>query len=89
MDRPGRVYLLKDRIEGLLSLVRSFAKVRQYVSSPLYLSLLGLMVATLQSVEYTHLRMHLIQWYLKRQRNQVIHGLHHKILVNKDLNQSL
>ena len=60
----GRVYLQEDRIEGLLALVRSFSKVGQYVSA-LFLSLLGLMAATLQSVEYAHLCMRPIQWYLK------------------------
>ena len=46
----GRVYLPEDRIEGLLALVRSFSKVGQYISALLFLSLLGLMAATLQSV---------------------------------------
>ena len=49
----GRVYLPQDRDEGLLALVRSFAKVGQF------------MAAMLQSVEYTHLHMYPIQWYLK------------------------
>ena len=61
-----KVYLPEDRIKGILALVRSFTKVGHYVSALFYLSFLGLMVATLQSVEYAHLRMRPIQWYLKR-----------------------
>ena len=45
----GRVHLLEDRIEGLL------AKVGQYVSALFFLSLLGLVAAMLQLVEYAHL----------------------------------
>ena len=47
----GKFYLPEDRIEGLLTMVQSFAKVGQYVTTLFYLSLLGLTVATLQSVE--------------------------------------
>ena len=47
------------------------------------------MAATLLSVEFAHLRMRPIQWYLKRRWNHVTHGLRHKILVNKDLCQAL
>ena len=61
----GKVYLPEDRIEGLLALVRSLAKVRQYVSALFYLSLLCLMAATLQSVKYAHLHICPIQWYRK------------------------
>lgn len=85
----GRVYLPENRIEGLLTLTRSFAKVGRYVTALLYLSLLGLMAATLLSVEFAHLRMRPIQWYLKRRWNHVTHGLRHKILVSKDLGQAL
>ena len=59
------------------------------MSALLFLSLLGLMAATLQSVKYAHLRMRLIQWYLKRIWNHTTHVLWHKILVNRDLNQAL
>ena len=61
----GRVYLPEDRIKGLLALVRSFAKVGQYVPALFYLSLLGLMAANLQLVEYAHFCIQPIQWYLK------------------------
>ena len=47
------------------------------------------MAAKLQSVEYAHLCMRTIEWYLKRRWNHVTHGLCHKILVNKDLCQAL
>ena len=60
----GRVYLPEDRIKGLLALVRSFSNIGQYKTA-LFLSLLGLMAATLQSVEYAHLHTRSIQWYLK------------------------
>ena len=57
----GRVYLPEDRTEELIALVRSFSRVRQYVSALCFLSLLGFMASTLQLVEYAHLRMHPIQ----------------------------
>ena len=56
-----RLYLLEEWIDGLLALVRSFSRVGQYKPALLYLSLLGLMAATLQMVEYAHLHMHPIQ----------------------------
>ena len=55
----GRVYLLEEWIGSLPALVG------QYKTALFSLSLLGLMAATLQSVEYTHLHMRPIQWYLK------------------------
>ena len=51
----GRWYLLEEWIDGLLALVRSFSRVGQYKPALQYLSLLGLMTATLQMVEYAHL----------------------------------
>ena len=81
-----RLYPPEERIEGLLALVRSFSKVRQY-KTVLFLSLLGLMAATYQSMEYTHLHMHPMQWFLKRCWNHVTHRLRYMILVNKDFNQ--
>ena len=71
----GKLYLLDEWIDGLLALVRSFYRVGQYKPALLFLSLLGLMAATLQSVEYAHLRMHPIQWYLKGCWNHITHGL--------------
>ena len=60
----GRLYLPEEWIDGLLALVRSFSKVGQYKPALLYLSLLGLMAATLQTVQYAHLHICPIQWYL-------------------------
>ena len=54
----GRLYLQEDQVDGLLALVRSFFRVGQYKPALLFLSLLGLMAATLPSVEYAHLHMH-------------------------------
>ena len=47
------------------------------------------MAAMLQSVEYAHLRMHPVLWYLKQCWNHITHGLHYMILETKDLNQAL
>ena len=85
----GRVCLPEDWIDGLLALVRSFSKVRQYKTALFFLSLLSRMAATLQSMEYAHVHMHSIQWYLKQCWNHVTNGLLYRILVNKDLNQVL
>ena len=71
----GRLNLLEDRVDGLLAHVRFFSRLRHYKPSLLFLSLLGVMAATLSSVEYTCLRMRSIQWYMKHHWNQVTHGL--------------
>ena len=85
----SRVYLLEDWIDGLLALVRSFSKGGQYRTVLLFLGLLGLMGATLQSVEYAHLHMRPIQWYLKQRWNHITHRLWYRILVSRHLNQVL
>ena len=56
--RICRLYLLKDQVDRLLTLVRSFSRVGQYKSALLFQSLLDLMAATLPLVEYAHLCMH-------------------------------
>ena len=61
----GRLYLPEEWIDGLLALVRSFSMVGQYKPAFLYLSLLGFIAATFQMVEYAHLHMCPIQWFLK------------------------
>ena len=71
----GRLYLPEDQVDRTLALVRSFSRVGQYKPAFLFLSLLGLMAAMLPSVEYTHLCMHPIQWFLKRRWNHVTRGL--------------
>ena len=83
----GRVYQQEDQIDRLLAMVTSFSKVGQYNTALLFLSLLGLMAATLQLVEYAHLHMRPIQWFLKQRCNQLTHGLRYRILVSRDLNQ--
>ena len=85
----GRLYLAEEWIDGLLALVRFFWKVGVHKPALLFLSLLGLMAVMLQSVEYAHLCMCPIQWYLKHHWNHVTHGLHQQVLVNKDLVQAL
>ena len=60
-----RLYLPKTRIQVLTACARSFSKVGAYRPAHQFLSLLGLMAATLQSVEYVHIHMLPIQWYLK------------------------
>ena len=55
------MYLLEEWIVRLLALVKSFSKVGRYKPTLLFLSLLGLMAATLQLMEYDHLQMHPIQ----------------------------
>ena len=85
----GKLYLPEERIDGLLALVRSFSRVAQYKPALLFLSLLGLMAATLQLVEYAHLCLHPFQWYLKCRWNHITHGLRYMILVTKDLTQAL
>ena len=74
--------------EEWIDLVRSFSKVGQYKPALLFLSLLGLMAATLQ-LEYVHLHMPPIQWYLKHRWNHTTHGLRYMILINKDPNEVL
>ena len=61
----GRLYLLELRIQALMACVGSFSRVGAYKPAHLFLRLLGLMAATLQSVEYAHFHMRPIQWYLK------------------------
>ena len=85
----GKLYLPEEWIDGLLALVRSFSRIRQYKPALLFLSLLGPIATTLQSVEYAHLHMHPIQWYLKCRWNHITHGLCYMILVTKDLTQAL
>ena len=83
------MYLPEDRIDGLLAMVSSFSKVGQYKTALLFLGLLGLMAATLQLVEYAHLHMCPIQWYLKRRWNPITHELRYRILVSRALDQVL
>ena len=79
-----RLYLSESRIQILIACVQSFSKVGMYKPAHLFLSLLELMAATLQLVEYAHLHMSPIQWYLKWHWNHVTHGLCHPVFVMKD-----
>ena len=83
------MYLPEEWIDELLAFIRSFSRVGQYKPTLFFLSLLGLIAATLQLVEYAHLRMCPIQWYLKCRWNHITHGLCYMILVTKDLTQTL
>ena len=85
----GRVYFLEEWINRLLALVRSLSKVGQYKAALLFLSLLRLIAAPLQSVEYAHLHMCLFQWYLKCRWNHATHTHGFMILIDKDLNHAL
>ena len=80
----GRLYLPVSRIQDLITSARGFSRVGSYKLALLFLDLLGLMAATLQ-MEYAHLHMCSIQWYLEQWWNHVTHGLCHPILVSKDL----
>ena len=79
--------LLDSRIQDLITCARGFYRLGVY--KLLFLDLLRLMTAMLMMVEYTHLHMSPIQWYLKRWWNHVKHRLCHPILVSKDLALSL
>ena len=70
-------------------MVKSFSMVGHYQTALLFMGLLGLMAATLQVVEYAHLHMWPIQWYLKQRWNHVSQELSHRIMVSRDLKQHL
>ena len=78
----GRLYLSETQIQALTACARSFSLYRPAHQFP---SLLGLMAATLQSVEYAYLHMQPIQWHLKQQWIHTTHGLQHPIFVNNEL----
>ena len=59
----GRLYLLDLRIQALIACVGS-SRIGVFRPAHQFLRLLGLMVATLESVEYAHLHMRPIKWYL-------------------------
>ena len=84
-----QLYLPETRIQALTACVRSFFKLGAYRPAHQFLSLLGLIATTLQSVEYAHLHMRPIQWYLKQQWTRTTHVLQHPIFVNKDLVHAL
>ena len=77
-----RLYLLEVWTQALTVCVRSFSKVGAYKLAHQFLSLLGLMAAMLQPVEYAHLHMHPIQWYLKQRWTHITHGLRQPIFVH-------
>ena len=52
-----RLYLPELRIQALITCVGSFSRVGAYKPAHQFLRLLGLMAATLQSVEYAHLHL--------------------------------
>ena len=85
----GRLYLPETRIQALTTCARSFSTVGAYRPAHQFLSLQGLMAATLQSLEYAHLHMRPIQWYLIQRWTHATHGLYYLVFVNKDLVYSL
>ena len=81
----GSLYLPAVQIQALTACVRCFSKDGAYKPGHQFLSLLGMMAATLLSVKYGHLYMRPIQWYLKQHWTHKTHRLHHPIFVNRDL----
>ena len=59
-------------MDVLLTVVKSVSKVVMYRLAHQYLSLLGLMTATLLVEKYAHIHMRPIQWYLKQARGYSI-----------------
>ena len=82
------IILPDPRKDTLISCVLSFGKVGSYKPVHQFLQLLCLMAATLLVVGHAHLRMGLIQWYLKDQRSGC-HSLNHLLLINSNLVQAL
>ena len=80
----GRLYLLETLIQSLTACVRS-SKVGVYRPAHQFLSLLGLMVAMLQPMEYAYIHMRPIQWHLKQWGTHTTSGLQHPIFVSNDL----
>ena len=78
-----RLYLPELRIQALIGCVRSFSRDGEYKPAHQFLRLLGLMAATLQSMEYAHLHLQPIQWYLKCLWTAATYGLHHPVFVNR------
>ena len=85
----GSLYLPELRIQALIAGVGSFSRVGAYKPAHQFLSLLGLMAATLQSVKYAHLHMHPIQWYLKQCWTTATHGLRHPVFVKRNFVHAL
>jgi len=83
----GRVFLPEDRRQLLCKVVRSFMRVGQYLPARQWLQLLGLMAAAIPTVEFAHLQMRRIQWYLKGKWQARKHDLDMKIMVPGSLLQ--
>ena len=61
----GRVFLPEDRREALIRAVSAFARVGVYHPVRRWMQILGLMAATIQTVEFARLSMRSVQWHLK------------------------
>jgi hypothetical protein len=88
----GQVFLPDNRIVALVECVQSFCKIGAYRSALQFLSLLGLMAASLQVVTYAHLHMRSIQWYVKdhwNRRDLSRKRLKLPILIRADLVEAL
>ena len=61
----GRVLLPEDRKEALIRVMRKFSRVGARHTARQWLQILGLMAATISTVQYARLRMRPIQWHLR------------------------
>ena len=80
----GAVFLPPPKVEALVSLARTFMQVGQYKPALMFLSLIGLMAASIDMVQYARLAMRPIQWYLKDRWTAAL-GLRFPILVTREL----
>lgn len=81
----GRIFLPEDRRKSLIRAVNAFKRVGQRHSARLWLQILGLMAATISSVDLANLNMRPIQWYLKSQWRLRDDSLEAKVMVPKSL----
>ena len=81
----GRVFLPEDRVAALVKVARVFMRVGQRLQARLWLQLLGLMAATIPSVQQARYRMRPIQWFLKRRWSAKRDKLHTLVMVTMEL----
>jgi len=80
----GRVFLPTDRKKALIKAVSSFARVGLYHPARRWLQVLGLMAATIATVQFARLNMRPVQWFL-RQRWSASMGLTTKLMFPTEL----
>ena len=82
--KVGRVFLPEGRPQAVISCVHSFSRVGCLHPALTWLKLLGLMAATIPSVELARLRMRPSQFFLK-QRWTSTKGLRFPVMVSRAL----